>query len=110
MNRITTSIDRTKTQTLRIFNRSKELYQLEHYVDNTVNHASLISLKTDIDEVYTILGKYDGIWVFYDNLNQMLYRIYDGMKVDEIEGLKEDCRTILDMETGGYGIHLLSYP
>ncbi len=109
MNRITTSIDRTKTQTLRIFNRSKELYQLEHYVDNTVNHASLISLKTDIDEVYTILGKYDGIWVFYDNLNQMLYRIYDGMKVDEIEGLKADCRTILDMETGGYGIHLLSY-
>lgn len=110
VNRIMTSVDRTKTQTLRIFNRSKELYQMEHYVDNTGNLASLISLKKDIDEVYTILGKYDGIWVFYDNLNQMLYRIYDGMKVDEIEGLKADCRTILDMEKGGYGTHLLTYP
>ena len=49
VNRIMTSVDRTKTQTLRIFNRSKELYQMEHYVDNTGNLASLISLKKDID-------------------------------------------------------------
>ncbi len=107
---ISASIDDMEIQTLRIYNSSKDLYRMDHYVNNTVSYDSLIGLKNDLDEAHTTVGKYDSLWVFYDYFRQCLFRTYESKNVDEVEGMKADCRTFLNSEGDDYGSCLLAYP